>query len=979
MGDRKVYREKKDFELFEEQIIQLIAEHSPNLNWKKTKATRDGNKDALSQIRSARLKDGFDAWLEVKHRSNQSVCVSSRTFDSTLVSATESEKLKVLYLATNAKTNEQLYFRVKAFCARNLKKLNSLRILDNNDVERLFDGNFAKNINDFVFHDVFIVSPVAYSNHDLYDEKVIYADQYYHVVVALFNPFQEDEIITMSKSGIDVLSCALNPKWNFPSFVFRATEEDIKNKELKLTITFKGSKKDITKQLELIENQYSDIFHESGEKAADLIYDGYRNIMGRICRRTLVLILGSAGNGKTHTMEQSVAQWSTTHEIFARAFSTYEPDNITIISELCDFVFDTHLESQNYNQDPLDSLSFTGNLEDKPISRRRKAVFLDDWHKLSEEHRYQLEGFLGLLITKSENTSVIIFSRPDFKLALQEHRLFEKFTRYQLSGPSIKDIEASIEHALGFFPGAEEVILAKEISPNLVNLKSLIKLIKNSQADHSNLYELLTKANLDSLFQLPDLCEEDLATLGLIYCFPNGLPEEMRSIANVSEQSVFSLHENGLIKYVRAPKGAYRAVHDLWKEFILNRYKIISSHVLHALQQISEQYPYFQQTYLIASLRNKSTTDDSLLSLARHEINKHIFNTRFGLVKDLVEALVSSPTHAPHAVENISDTESAYMISYDFLCAGDILNHCGHSAQAIKMLNTALAISARFIHSSKLEDIYLKATAETINIAYWNFDLHFLDNIFPPRLTQKCSIEKVAAVSAILSRRMMALYLLDRYDEARKIRSYVSRISTKYYRESYKGNLLMDSAKNEMLKDPKKSISYYTKAIAIFKKENIEHRRELVAKAQREGLKIKFSTGSIEKLTDYTEQLKNDGFYQEYMNSMLDLATIYVYWGEHKKSNALLSSVSGHPDFGIKPRLKFKHYQCMAMIAYYSGHKSTYEDYWEEVLSVVCGIGDSYKRIPKHNLGVFEARKIEWYIDDIPLESDTIYLDPRQW
>ena len=225
----------------------------------------------------------------------------------------------------------------------------------------------------------------------------------------------------------------------------------------------------------------------------------------------------------------------------------------------------------------------------------------------------------------------------------------------------------------------------------------------------------------------------------------------------------------------------------------------------------------------------------------------------------------------------------------------------------------------------------------------------------------------------------MANYLLDKVEEAREIKRKSMRFCSAANLSNERIHLIMDAAKNEMVYSVKKSISLFTQAIREYEELNRERRRVIVAKAQRESLRVKSGKGDFDLLNEYIYEIKRNGYIQEYINSVIDIATVYAHQGDVLKSQSYLNQVSSHPDILRNRRKSFKFNQCQALISVRQGKVDDAAEYWNRAVKAVYDLNSSYLLVVKHNLRQGKNCRIDWFFDDQELRDGTIFVDPRLW
>ena len=973
----------RDFDMFEELVVSLFSAHMPHFDWKRTGATRDGNKDAVTSFMSPFTDDEYEAWLEIKYRKDPRKNITSRAFDSTLISALESKKLRALYFATNAHVNPQLHFRVSSFHNKALPDLSTLRIYDGDSLESIKCCTEKINVDDLVIEGVFISDCIDYSNHNLTDVKSLSPSSFYYITIALFNPFHSrDEFdIDVFLNGIAVKSAILLENWNFLSFKFVPEFLDQTIEELRLTIGCNGDRKDVIKPIQVVCGKRAEIFYDQGYKLLNKFKSKQDHINGGAIRRFLTIVEGSSATGKTYIVENVCADWSSSHQIISVSFSGIESDDWGCLGRIIDFSFNNGIKvSSNSDGVGLDTdieYLFTSRLSEIP-ARLKKLILIDDWQKASPNIRLKALDIIRTLIMKAENVSIALFSRPHIEFESTKESLPE-FSVEKLLGPTKQDVEASLYQATGTKPFLEEVDIVFRVCTNLINLQCFIDLVGDTSNNKENVASLVKQVGKNRLLQIPTLSKDEYDLLTIIYLLPNGLKSSEIQLLPFGESTLFSLQANHLIKTNIEEELHYVSIHDLWTEEVLSNKQLITGNVINCLHALSFSGPSRRYSYLAAALIGNNSLMSEAFQEARKERDICINQTKFGEIRNLVEVIVSSEHHAPENIERISDPETAAIIASDYLSAGDTLNHCSHSIQALNMLDLGMKACLGHQSNKHVNAIYLSLKSEVYNIRYWNLDLDFLSdsgrNIFRVGQSQR----ENSALSVIQNRLMMANYLLDRKEEARELKRKSMRFCSTSDLPNERIHLIMDSAKNEMIYSSKKSIGLFSQAIREYGAIDRERRRVIVAKFQRESLRVKCGKGSFDLLNEYVCEIKLNGYIQEYINCIIDIATIYAYQGDVLKAKSSLSQISSHPDILNNRRKIFKFNQCQAIIAVRQSNNDNAEKYWKRAIKAVEHLRSSYLLVAKHNSQQGDSSIISWFLDDQELRDGTIFVDPRLW
>lgn len=975
----------RDFAQFESFIVSVISEVMPNLNWKATKATRDGNRDAVSRFRHAILNECYEAWLEIKYRSDHSKSIASRSFDSTLVSALDADRLKALYFATNAQVSTAVHYRIKSFCERALPNLKMIKVYDGKYLEKFISKSHMLKIEDFIFDEIYIVNCIDFANHQLVENKSISSGDFQYVIASFYNPYciegdETNDKFSIVMNNVKVKEFDLSDGWNFPYIFFNPNLLGSSKSQIEIKIEYKGLFKSLTKNITIFNQNKIDIFYQDGLDLNTSFHIKHDSIKKGQLRRGLGVIEGGSGTGKTYQFDAMCATWSSTHEILPVQITGMASDwnNLDLI---VNFVFGSAIgEPDATSSSAKDSniRSLVSSLFAKSSRRQRKLVLIDDWHKADPNFISKAVDLIKMISELSEWVSVFIFSRKSIAFDVL-HSALSYFEFFQLRGPTLRDIEASLKPILNRSASEGEIKLVAEVSPNLVNLTKILELIKSSLKDGEVIHSLIARLSTENLFVLPTLPKEELDVMSLVYLLPDGLSEDERIYLSIDASIIDSLYSNGVLRISRANSIRYFPIHDLWRDVIFLNYRLVNDTVLGLLEKLSLLNESRKYAYIAAAVSTTSSINSDIFKVARTLRDLGVLETKFGEVKYLSQAIVSSNFHSTKATQNINSSNEALILARDFLQAGNIFNHTSHYKTARDMLVRGKELCKKHLHNNEVSDLNLHIDAELTNLDYWSLDCEYITNMSLPKIKRDMSCTYLLSSAILMNRTMMANYLFDRVHEARSIRKIASKFCTKYNQLGEKIHLLMDAAKNEIIIEPTNALKLYSLAIKQYKIHGKETRRLSVALYQRESLRVKLGKSSIDKLQGLSNELERQGFTQEYMNSMIDIATIYAVLGESDKASAALNSVSSHPDIAVQRRLLFKSNQCRALIYYLNGENKKAIDSWNNVLGNLEKVGESYKIVPLHNMKQDSVKKISWYFGKDTLINKVIYVDPRLW
>ncbi|KZN35728.1 hypothetical protein N480_19100 [Pseudoalteromonas luteoviolacea S2607] len=979
----------RDYEQFEVDAINIISKAMPNFDWQATKLTRDGNKDATGLFQSEYLDSSFIAWLEVKYRTNPNMSIVSRAFDSTLISALDESSLKALYLITNAKISTKLQYRVEAFFERVMPNLQTVKLYGGNYLKLLKNcPNNTLDINDLVSLEVRVVNCVDFSNCKLNDIGSVNSNEFNYIVISFFNPFSVSHLNEVSKPVLSLLKNeniikehAIEDGWNYMSFLFTPEEREIANNRIELFLSYNDKSISLVKELLIYNFTDVSLSYRSSLQLSSTITNRYELILKGQSRRLLALISGSAGCGKTYILENSCANWSKTHEIQHIRFTGLQSD-WEKLADLLIFSFDSNWNSErevNELDESADIETIVEGLIKNQKLKYKKLILIDDWQKASPNVIIKSVDIISSISKYTENVSLLLFSRPCYSFEEIKSAL-QGFEFYELTGPSFEDTKNSMRLTFEQEHSNEDVRLVFELAPNIISLIKCLELIKSAQLhnEEHSIRQIVNQLNHKNLFELPTLDKNELDLICIIYNLPNGIKYDDLSLEE--REVAFRLSKNGLVKVESSYEQRYIPIHDLLRESVLSRHLVLSDKCISRIKILAKRSREYYYAYLSLSVSNSQNLNSAELKEARKIRDQEVDRTHFGLVHYLSEAIINTALHSQSAIDRLECPSDVLLVAFDFFQAGNIANHTSYNKAATTYLEQAYNITKRFLYCAEIKDLFFRIQSELINIRFWNLDCSFINKLELTDIEKESNGNNRALAKAIiLNRKMMAHYLLDEYELAKSTRVKASKFCTKYGQNAEKIHLTMDSAKSEMVTSPKTALRLFTTAINKYEENDFELRRLLVARYQRESLRVKLGKSKAEYLYKLSEDLKLNGFNQEYINSIIDLATIYAVNKQNQEAAMLLNSVSAHPDFELKPRLVFKVKQCKAVIKVIELDLESAGRYWEEVLNTVTSAGNSYKNIPSHNLRQDSVSSINWFFEPIQFIEGEIYVDPRLW
>lgn len=481
--------------LFEKLAYDYVSTKYPEMDWRSTKATRDGNKDGEANY-NLPMDITIKYWYEAKYSTSTNKGIPKSHLDSTLVSCLLDGKVAVIAFITNTYISEDYRRRADIFARQrdNLKimYINGDEIeqwlYDNPEIEfKYFSSNIAEcqNFNDCIKKCCFLQNYDLSGNHFTKVKNVECGGDYV-LYISFYSTCIQTISINSENKAIELLDSEnrrydkhdeLKSNIGFNSFYVPIKINTYSNKAFSFNILCNNGQLNFTADDISIINIYNPkiMYSSQLEIQTRLFQLAYSNDT----TNAIFFIEGNAGCGKTYILD-------TIYHDSKNPFSSYvikfigeeKSDTIScyklIISSLYGDIWEYVNDNKNIipvseieelmiqqindfrlSNNSVEQVTLYYKNNKKQIEKKvaQNQILVDDFHKLSTRNTLMLEEFFYWFLKQQYNCKIILFSRP-------KTESFNSYTQKFIIGNILpNDIEATINY-------------------NFKNIKCLSKLIK---------------------------------------------------------------------------------------------------------------------------------------------------------------------------------------------------------------------------------------------------------------------------------------------------------------------------------------------------------------------------------------------------------------------------------------------------------------------------------------------------------------------
>lgn len=999
--EKIIYHEEEitqDSRKFEILVEAYLKDQYPLENWKLTKATRDGNKDLESVCEFS----GTSMWAEVKYTIHTDKNISSRKYDSTLVSSIFEKNLIKIFFISNTSMGSNLIDRIKKFYY--ISTIKKIAFVDgyalaywvkrNSGIEEKFfqsplNYSISKKPRVRLRSVLLLCKSDSYTIDCVLDEAEVYplylsknyvlegefvAHGFHDIPLSLYcngkllyNETVAPEITTFSLnlSELDE-TFNINTEYSLDLY-YILNNKRIDCGNYKLRFSFTG--KYFTNQIQC----YQQI--KNGIKAS---YKKIYNIYGPHGTGKSWLLRNIKNDQlKKITDQQKIiyinfnGQMSDVADIcrliFTLAFNFYD---LSISADAINcYCHEKNIANSFYNHKNIECLIHALHNEDySTIQNILVGSIFSRTERIFETQRsfaYERIYFIDHINLLNE-TNYYIFEAIVKAFDPLQNVVFVLTGRKEISYPNVENI------VLGYI-GNNEIIdsINEDIAVAIDNLNEIVP--TKHYLKYPGLLQLFIKeiVNFKSLgeikqFYINNFLHDavqyekgffpfDNIMLLLICIMKEGIPFELLQKMNFDQLKKLLNKE-----VVVQKKGYVYPNFERWNKDIpskiIDKYK--KSVVLHFqkfMVQDSTRKEFYQCSLMQYYPQYYNEYFDSIFNFIREEFKKN----KYSKVVFLCESLIKRTAYYTGNHKKLDTIKYFLVFSY---------MHCDASKRAQELFGE---ITQNY--QMKLKDnLYFEAESQVIDAKYWNFtDFKVLPkyiNTF--RKNWKDSENNILPLKTrpylTATNRMMVTYLaLDNIKLANRWLKKNIRLAKEFNAKEHLGYTYMDYAKGIYHLNLESALKYLELADVCFELPS-EYRRHLDCQCEIQYVKLLLGRGNISQLLLAQEALFENQYWIQYYKCHLKLAVIYILKGKRKEALQHLLEAEAATTMKNSERIK---YLC-SMIGTFLYKEPL--PYTNSALD-----GTSYQKIIENMHLNFKQTSATVY--NIKKDSPLYNLDPRVW
>lgn len=1013
---------------FEDLAFDYISYNYADLNWEKTKATRDGNKDGKCDY-LAPLDVTLKYWFEAKYSKSTNKSIPKSHLDSTLVSCLLDGKVVVLAFITNAYISEDYKRRADIFS----KQQNNLKIIYVNGEEleewlynnpkyelKYFSTNCAKrqDLNDKIKTSCFLQHYDMVGNNfittttlELGKKYVLYISFYSTNTKKAYLKSLNSTVELLHKDNRiydDFLEISISKGYNsfyFPVAIVESNDSDLQFELINETEIY---------QFTISSIKVLDIYNPKVHYASQIDIQAklFSLINDRDFSNGIFYIQGPAGSGKSYLINDMYENSKNPFNTFVISFTGNKDTDLINCYKI--IILSLYGDIWNYSEnsevifqfDDVESLMIQQILENKIsldissqillhydnessyIERQsiQTQILIDDFQKLNNDTAKLINGYFNWFIQQRFNCKLFIFSRP-------ENDLLNVYTKkFEIKNIEKSDVVTSIKS--NFKECIDANYLRDFPTPlNVLQLINILCRIHDQEANINKKTELEKQIILNDIYY--DSVSNTCASFGnqiiykykhnpIVYCvykIQSGLQIDaiFRFFNKDSYDMVYQLCQNRIIKELSNVLYPY---HDI----LIASFKEIKSkemdEILENFVVFAEKEQYISKTEMFAVLIS---------------IGKKCFWKYKSEAEEYCNELHSNADYA-QALRITKELKNSNRKEYSEYSPREcriqfIYANCLKYTESYQSANEEFERLCDLYQRTTIDeirDISLESKTEIVNNCIWMLEtkkaqklINELSEVFN-NLYKNKQIQGHSLIYAFLNfynRKMFLNYMLDKgsindYNDAIKF-------SKEFCKTEYIAFAKMDYAKCLYFSNFDKALILMNEAQSLLKTTN-EKRRTLDVASE-----VWFLECIKKKELDYLEynKIKNmmqqNHYVQSFTKIQLKLICLELLFKtesiEHIKNELKFLSVN---NTSIKSGRRHQAYiyHLYAALYYADNNLKKSRFFSQNSLQLMEQMGKTYKSIHRNNI---KLTKFNGFItiDKVSqdLQSDSFILDTRLW
>lgn len=991
----EITQDSRKFEILVEAYLQ---ERYPLENWKLTKATRDGNRDLENVCEFS----GTSMWAEVKYTIHTDENISSRKYDSTLVSSILEKNLIKIFFISNTSMGSNLIGRIKRFYY--LSTVEKIAFVDgytlsywlkkHSDVEATFfktpvDYTIPKSPN------VQLQCIRVFSKSDSYTIDSVLEEQIVYPLYLSKNYILEGEFTAYGFDNIPLLLYCndkllynenVPPEITTFSLDISKIEEvfDI-NKEYSLNLYYILNNKRIDCGNYKLRFSLTGRLYKNQVQSYAFVQDGIKASYKKIYN-----IYGPHGSGKSwllNNIKNDLLKNATADQkiiyinfngqmadiadicrlIFTLVFNFY---NLSVsATALTRYCHENSVANSFFNHKNIELLIQALNDEDYSTIQKilggsvfsKTEKIFQAWNGFAYERIYFIDN-VNLL----NNTNYSIFEAILKAFNPMQNVLFVLSGREEITHSYVENIYLEYIGSNEILDSINESISftidsLNEIVPNKHYLKypgllhSFIQQIGNFNSSREIKQFYIDNFHNNALQYVKGTFAFDNIILLLICVMKEGIPFHILQKIDFDK-----LKELLIKKYIVHKEGYIYPNFERWNRYIpQNVIEKYETEIISYLENFIEHDSARKEFYQCSLMEYYPKYYNKYFDLIFDCIHAQFENNKYSKVIFLCESLIKGAAYYVGAHKKMETVK--YFLAFSYM-------HCDVSKKAQELF---CEITSNYQMKTK-DNLYFEAEAQVIDAKYWGFkefkNLPAYVNAFRKNWKNiEYDAQQLKYRSYLTAtNRMMVTYLaLDNIGLANKWLRKNVRLAIEYDAYEHLGYTYMDYAKGIYHVNLTLALKYLELADLYFQSPS-EHRRHLDCQCEIQYVKLLLGNGSIERLLLAQEALFDSQYWIQYYKCHLKLAVGYILMGN--KMEALQHLLEAEAPAIMKSDERVK-YLCSMIGTFLYKEPIPYKN--------LTLAGTSYQKVIENMHLNFEQSSAVIY--NIKNNSPLYNLDPRVW